>query len=150
MSLHAVLCSAWNTGIIRTDWKSGLVVLLWKGKGDHQDCNNYRGVTLLSVLGKFFAQIILDRVRHRLLEQHRPEQSCFTPKRSTMDPILALRILTECSGEFWQGLLAAYVDLHNAFDSVNWDALWRILDLHGVPPKLIDTMSVYTPVLRVL
>ena len=37
MSLHAVLCSAWNTGIIPTDWKRGLVVPLWKGKGDRQD-----------------------------------------------------------------------------------------------------------------
>ena len=46
--LHAVLCSAWNTGIIPTDWKRGLVVPLWKGKGDRQDCNNDRGVTLLS------------------------------------------------------------------------------------------------------
>ena len=34
VSLHAVLCSAWNTGIIPTDWKRGLVVPLWKGKGD--------------------------------------------------------------------------------------------------------------------
>ena len=39
MSLHAVLCSAWNTGIIPTEWKRGLVVPLWKGKGDRQDCN---------------------------------------------------------------------------------------------------------------
>jgi len=54
-SQHVVLCSAWNTGIIPTDWKRGLVVLLWKWKGDHQDCNNYRGVTLLSVPGKVFA-----------------------------------------------------------------------------------------------
>ena len=68
MSLHAVLCSAWNTGIIPTDWKRGLVVPLWKGKGDLQDCNNYRGVMLLSVAGKVFARIILDRVRYHLLE----------------------------------------------------------------------------------
>ena len=37
VSLHAVLCSAWNTGIIPTDCKRGLVVPLWKGKGDRQD-----------------------------------------------------------------------------------------------------------------
>ena len=68
MSLHAVLCSAWNTGIIRMEWKRGLVVPLWKGKGDRQECNNYRRVTLLSVSGKVFARIILHRVRHHLLE----------------------------------------------------------------------------------
>ena len=95
MSLHAVLCSAWNTGIIPTDWKRGLVVPLWKENGEQQDCNNYRGVVLLSVPGKVFARIILDRVCHHLLEQHRPEQSGFTPKRSTIDRILALRVLNK-------------------------------------------------------
>ena len=41
MSLHAVLCSIWNTGIVPTEEKGGLVVPLWKGKSDRQDCNNY-------------------------------------------------------------------------------------------------------------
>ena len=38
-------------------------------------------------------------------------------------------------------LLAAYVDLCKAFNSVNQDALWRILGLRGVPLKLINLMS---------
>ena len=96
VSLHAVLCSTWNTGIIPTDWKRGLVVPLWKGKGDRQDCNKYRGVTLLSVLGKVFSRIILDWVRYHLLEHQRPEQSGFTPQRSRIDRVLFLRVLTEC------------------------------------------------------
>jgi len=87
--------SACNTGIIPTDWKRGLVVPLWNGKSDHQDCHNYQGVTLLSVPGKVFAQLILDRVRHHLLEHQHPEQFGFTPKRSTIDRILALHVLTE-------------------------------------------------------
>ena len=90
MLLHVVLCSTWNTGIIPTDWKRGLVVPLWKGKGDREDCNNYRGVTLLSVPGKVFARIILDWVHHHLLEHQHPEQSGFTSERSTIDHILAL------------------------------------------------------------
>ena len=59
VSMNAVLCSAKNTNIIPTDWKRGLVVPLWKGKGDRQDYNNYRGVTSLSVSGKVFARIII-------------------------------------------------------------------------------------------
>ena len=58
-----------------------------------------------------------------------------------IDRILALQVLTECRGEFQQGLLAANVDLCKAFDSVNRDALWRILGLRGVPPKQINLMS---------
>ena len=57
------------------------------------------------------------------------------------DPILAIQVLTECTQEFRQGLLAADVDLSKAFDSVNRDVLWRILGLRGVPQKLIDLMS---------
>ena len=91
--------------------------------------------------GKVFARIILDRVRLHLLEHQRPEQSGFTPKRSTIDRILALRVLTERRREFRQGLLPAYVNLCKVFDSMNRDALWMILGLRGVPPKLIDLMS---------
>ena len=69
----------------------GALLSLWKWKCDRQDCNNYQGVTLPSVLDKVFAQIILDRVHHHLLEYECPEQLGFTPKRSTIDRILALR-----------------------------------------------------------
>ena len=95
MLLQAVLCSAWNTGIIPTDWKRDLVVPLWKRKGDRQDCNNYRVVTLLLVPAKVFARIIIDQVHHHLLQHQRPEQSGLTPKRSTIALILALPVLTE-------------------------------------------------------
>ena len=78
---------------------------------------------LLSVPGKVFARIIIVRVCHHLLQHQRPEQSGFTPKRSTIDHVLALRVLTERRREFGQGLFAAYVDLCKAFDSVNRDAL---------------------------
>ena len=80
-------------------------------------------MTLLSVPGKVFARTILDRVRRHLLEHQRPEQSGFSPKRSTIDRILALRVLTERRLEFRQGLLTADVDLCKAFNSVNRDAL---------------------------
>ena len=42
--------------------------------------------------GQVFARIILDRVRHPLLDYQRPEQSGFTPKRSTIDSILSITL----------------------------------------------------------
>ena len=59
-------------------------------------------------------------VRKKLLTHQRYEQSGFTPKKSTVDRILALRVLTDLRlRDFRIGLLAAYVDLTKAFDSVN-------------------------------
>ena len=67
--------------------------------------------------------------------------SGLAPKRSTIDRILALRVLTEGRREFRQELLTVYIDLGKVFDSVNRVALWRILGLREVPPKLINLLS---------
>jgi len=140
-ALHVVLCTVWSSGAIPSDWKKGIIVPLWKGKGDRYDCNNYRGVTLLSVPGKIFARILLQRFHDHLLAHQRPEQSGFTPKKSTNDRILALRVVSERMREFQHKFLAAYVDLRKAFDSVNREALWRLLRYRGVPQTLIDLLS---------
>ena len=66
---------------------------------------------MLSLPGKVFAWIIIDRVHHHLLEHQHPQQSGFTPKRSMIDRIVALRVLTEHRRDFRQGQLAAYLDL---------------------------------------
>ena len=60
---------------------------------------------------KVLARILLDRVRQKLLTLQRHEKSCFTHKKSTVDRILALHVLTERLREFRTRLLAAYVHL---------------------------------------
>jgi len=51
-SLHSIFLSVWRTGKMTTDWKDGIIVTLYKGKGPKSECSNYRPITLLSVLGK--------------------------------------------------------------------------------------------------
>ena len=50
-------------------WSRAVVVPLHK-KGDQLECENYRGISLLSVPGKVFTQVILGRlvraVHHQL------------------------------------------------------------------------------------
>ena len=36
---------------------------LYKGKGERSECKNYRGINLLSVAGKIYGGILVDRVR---------------------------------------------------------------------------------------
>ena len=35
------------------------IVTFYKGKGDRGDCNNYRGISLLNIVGKLFAKVVL-------------------------------------------------------------------------------------------
>ena len=108
-----------------------------RGKGDCQNCNNYRGITLLSVQYKVLAHLLLMRVRSLLLKYQIPEQSDFTPGKSTTDRILALRILVERRREFQQGMLTAYVYFKKAFDSVHREAF----EICRIPARIIGLLS---------
>ena len=45
-----------------TDWRSAVIFPLYKGKGERTECKNYRGISLLSVVRKIYAGILVDRV----------------------------------------------------------------------------------------
>ena len=44
-------------------WRYVVIVPLYKGKGKRTECKNYRGISLLSMVGKIYAGISVDRVR---------------------------------------------------------------------------------------
>ena len=39
-------------GVVPEDWRSAVIVPLYKGKGERTECSNYRGISLLSGVGK--------------------------------------------------------------------------------------------------
>ena len=100
--------------------------------------SNHRGITLLSIPGKVLAHILLRRIRDHLLRHQSLEQSGFIPGRSTIDHILAFRVIIERRPEFGRGLLAAYINLKKEFDTVHRESLWEILRLIGIPTRIID------------
>src|SRR5699024_12517514 len=53
---------AWDSGEVPLDWTTGVIVPIFK-RGDKSDCNNYRGITLLSLPGKAYAKVLEARLR---------------------------------------------------------------------------------------
>ena len=53
---------AFESGTVPEDWRSAVIIPLYKGKGERTECKNYRGISLLSVVGKIYARIVVDRV----------------------------------------------------------------------------------------
>ena len=48
------LCNiAFESGVVPEDWRSAVIVTLFKGKGERTECKNYRGSSLLSVVRKY-------------------------------------------------------------------------------------------------
>lgn len=66
--LHAVLTVVYQSVTIPPYWMRGLVVPTWKGRGNRQDCNNYRVITLLSVPDKLFTHLLLLQIHNQLLK----------------------------------------------------------------------------------
>ena len=51
-----------ESGGVPEEWRSAVIVPLYKGKGERTECSNYRGICLLSVVGKIYARILADSV----------------------------------------------------------------------------------------
>jgi len=89
----------------------GILITLPK-KGDLADCSNWRSTALLSVLGKVFAGIFVERMRDADDQLLHNQQAGFKPCRSC-------------------------IEFCKAFDSVHRPALLKILDQYGIPRKIV-------------
>ena len=79
-----------KTGKIPEEWRTGLIVIVWKRKGDVHDPGKYRGITLLSRVLKVLERI-LDGMIRRIAEcEIGVEQQGFRRGRGTADGMFTL------------------------------------------------------------
>ena len=139
--LHDLLCHCWEQGYIPQDMRDANIVTLYKNKGDRSDCNNYRSISLLSIIGKAFARVALARLQ-TLASRVYPESQCgFRSGRSTVDMIFSIRQLQEKCQEQQMPLHIAFIDLTKAFDLVSRSGLFKLLQKIGCPPHLLAIIS---------
>ena len=93
---------------------------------------------LLSVPGKVLNRVILDRLKTGVDAKLRDHQAGFRKDRSCIDQITTLRIIVEQSMEWDSSLYINSVDYEKAFDSLDRDTLWKLLQHYGIPNKLIS------------
>nr|VZH90231.1 unnamed protein product [Spirometra erinaceieuropaei] len=134
--LTALFQEMWRQGEVPQDFKDATVVHLYKRKGNRQVCDNHRGISLLNIAGKIFARILLKRLNNHLEQGLLPESQCgFRRHRGTTDMIFAARQLQEKCQEMRTHLYSTFVDLTKAFDTVNREGLWKIMQKFGCPER---------------
>ena len=138
-----------KTGIIPSEWCISFISPIYKNKGEKSDPNNYRGISIISCLGKLFTALINERLTKftDLNEIIGEEQAGFRSGYSTQDHIFTLHAIIEIylnhinqktSGE--KKLYCAFIDYQEAFDLVDRSCLWQKLlacDIKGKIMKLI-------------
>ncbi|CAL4108263.1 unnamed protein product, partial [Meganyctiphanes norvegica] len=132
-----------DSGIIPSEWTIGVIKPLYKNKGDINDVNNYRGITLLSCIGKLFTSVLNSRLYSYLTNENilGNEQAGFRPKHSTLDHIFALHILSKSYIDQNKQLFCAFVDYSKAFDFIDRTYLWQKLIASDINGKVFDVIK---------
>ena len=129
-----------NTNKVPVDWKKALVTPLFKGKGMLNDLNNYRGISVLSLINKLFEKICASQIRDyfvmgKLLYsgQHglRAGHSCETALHEIISPCLANLDNKAIS-------LLLFVDFKQDFDMVDSNLLLIKLLSYGFSNNAVD------------
>src|SRR5690348_4624671 len=118
---------------IPRDWARGIIFPLHK-EGDPRVPDNYRGITLLSVVGKIYAMVLNNRVKRWCEERNVlvDEQAGFRVRRSTVDQTFILSELIRARRKKGLKTYCAFLDIKKAYDKVWRDGLWKRLIEVGI------------------
>lgn len=107
---------------IPSTWKEALICPVFK-KGDPKEIENYRPIALTCLLRRLFEKCLAPRFNEAqyLLSDF---QGGFRANRSTLDHLFLLEKLYSEK----QNLINAFLDLKAAYDMVDRNILWSILD----------------------
>ena len=132
-----------DSGIIPTDWGLGIIIPIYKNKGNTNDPDNYRGITLLSCIGKFFTMVVNTRLTDFLESNDLlgEEQAGFRAGYSTLDHIFSLHCLIDLYLNNKKRLYCAFIDYKKAFDMVDRCSLWQKLLSIGINGKILTIIK---------
>jgi hypothetical protein len=133
---HKSICSIWCKEELPQQWKESIIVPIYK-KGDKTDCNNYRGISLLSTAYKILSNILLARLTPYVIEVIGDHQCGFRRNRSTVDQIFYIRQILEKKWEYNGTVHQLFIDFKKVYDSIKGEVLYSILLEFGILKKLV-------------
>ena len=93
-ALTTICNKIWQTGEWPTPWTQSFVITLPR-KGNLQQCQNYRTISLISHPSKVMLKIILNRLKPQAEKIIAEEQAGFRAGRSTTEQIFNLQVICE-------------------------------------------------------
>ena len=136
-SLTDLLKSIWENERIPRDWGESIVVPIYK-KGVRSECGNHTGISLVPVVTRLLASVILRRLTFARESLTREQQAGFRPGRGCVDHIFTLRQILEQRHVYKRPTILVFLDLKAAFDSVDRSALMSTLVQQGMPVKFVN------------
>ena len=124
----------WKTEQIPDSWNSGLITSIWKGKGDKENLNNHRGITVSSAIGNIVEEIIDRRIA--AIVEFSQGQAGGKKGACTADHLFILRSLITIAKTKKQSLFITFYDVSKAYDNADVDNMLYVMWENGVRGKL--------------
>ena len=114
-------------------WKRSAFIPIPK-KGNTKACSNYHTTALISHTGKVKLKILQARLQQYVNKGFPDVQVGFRKGRGSRDQIANIRWITEKARELQKNIY--FTEYTNAFDYVDHNKLWKILQEIGIPDHL--------------
>ena len=127
-------------------WGEGIIVPIFKG-GNPNEAGNYRGITLINIMGKIYSQILLNRLNEWADNEDKilDSQFGFQKGKSTIDCIFTFHSVIAKTLSAGEKLYCIFIDYEKAFDKVNRTFLWQKLLSENVSTKFVSALrSMYS------
>ena len=115
-----------------------MIVPLCTGKRRRTECGNYKDISLLSVIGKIYARVLVDRVREVTKCFINDEQGRVRAGRGCVHLIFTIKQMGEKVREKKCRVYVGFMDLEKTYDRINREALWQVLRMYDVGGKLLN------------
>ena len=102
-------------------------------KGNAKECSNYCTIALISHTSKVMLNILQARLQQYMNSELPDVQAGFTKGRGTGDQIANICWIIEKAREFQKTIDFCLIDYVKAFDCVDHNKLWKILNELGIP-----------------
>jgi len=130
-------------GCIPEDWKSSVILPIYKGKGDRMECGSYREIKLLEHAMKVVERTFEHKIRQQI--KVNDMQFGFMKGKGTTNDIFTVQQMQEKFRVKGKKLYFDSVDLQRAFDRVPTEVIRWVMRKLGVEEWLVSAaMSMYT------
>ena len=134
--LHSTCQQIWKTQQWPRDWKRSVFIPIPK-KGSAKECSNYCTIALISHASKVILKILQAKfqqyVNRELSDVLNPDvQAGFKKGRGTRDQIANIHWIIKKAREFQKNIYFCFIDYAKAFDCVDHNKLWNILQVRRI------------------
>ena len=139
--LLQLLNSYRTKGYLNSAQLAGTITCIPKGGKIRNNLKNWRPITLLNSIYKFFSSLIAYRIKKILPKLINPDQKGFIDGRFIGENSrLMYDIIEECSHKNIKGLIIL-IDFEKAFDSISWNFISKTLNIFNFGTNTIKWIN---------